>query len=118
MDIIFIEQLTVMAFIGVYDWEQQYLQKLVFDLELGWDNLPAARSDNISDSLSYTDVSETVLSLVSSNCFTLIERVAEEVAELLITKFSLTWVRIKVTKPGAVPQAASVGVIIQRGQKK
>ncbi|PLK58457.1 dihydroneopterin aldolase, partial [Candidatus Palibaumannia cicadellinicola] len=113
MDIVFIEELTVMAFIGVYDWEQQLLQKLVLDLELGWDNLPAARSDNIFYGLSYVDVSQAVLSLVSSNSFTLIERVAEEVAELLIKKFSLTWVRIKVKKPGAVPQAGSVGVIIQ-----
>lgn len=31
IDHIFIEELTVFAQIGVYDWEQQIKQKLVFD---------------------------------------------------------------------------------------
>lgn len=118
MDIVFIEQLTVMTVIGVYDWEQDRQQKLVFDIEMGWDNRPAARSDDVADCLSYADVSETVLSFVSSNRFALVERVAEEVADLLLQRFSLPWVRIKLSKPGAVPQANSVGVIIERGNRK
>lgn len=118
MDIIFIEQLTVMAVIGVDDWEQQRLQKLVFDLEMGWDNRSAALSDNIADCLSYKNVSEAVLSLVSGQHFVLVERVAEMVAELLMTQFQLPWIRIKVCKPGAVPQATNVGLIIERKQQK
>ena len=114
MDIVFIKALTVMAVIGVYDWEQGRRQKLVFDIEMGWDNRPAARSDNVQDCLSYADVSEAVLTFVSSGRFALVERVAEEVADLLLQRFSSPWVRIKVSKPGAVPQAESVGVIIER----
>jgi len=37
---------------------------------------------------------------------------------LLMTRFMLPWVRIKLSKPGAVPQAYSVGVIIERGNRK
>ncbi len=118
MDIVFIEELTVMTVIGVYDWEQNRQQKLVFDIEMGWDNRPAARSDDVADCLSYADVSETVLSFVSSNRFALVERVAEEVADLLMARFALPWVRIKLSKPGAVPQAKSVGVIIERDNRK
>ena len=33
-DLIFIEGLTVFAQIGVYDWEQQIKQKLIFDVEI------------------------------------------------------------------------------------
>ena len=36
MDIVFIEQLSVITTIGVYDWEQTIEQKLVFDIEMGW----------------------------------------------------------------------------------
>ena len=42
MDRIFIEELVVFAQIGVYDWEQQIKQKLVFDLEMAWDCQKAA----------------------------------------------------------------------------
>lgn len=118
MDIVFIEQLTVMAIIGVYDWEQQQLQKLVLDLEIGYDNRKAADSDNIIDCLNYTDISKIVISLISTRQFALVERVAEEVASILIKHFSLPWIRVKVSKPGAVPQAINVGIIIERGQRK
>ena len=45
MDIVFIEQLSVITTIGVYDWEQTIEQKLVFDLEIAWDNRKAAASE-------------------------------------------------------------------------
>jgi dihydroneopterin aldolase len=52
---------------------------------------------------------------VEGQRFALVERVAEEVADLLLEKFNSPWVRIKVSKPGAVARAANVGVIIERG---
>jgi len=115
MDIVFIEQLTVITTIGVYDWEQTIQQKLVFDVEMAWDNRKAAASDDVNDCLSYADVSEAIISHVAEGKFALVERVAEEVASLLIARFASPWVRIKVSKPGAVAQAAQVGVIIERG---
>ncbi|RJT27680.1 bifunctional dihydroneopterin aldolase/7,8-dihydroneopterin epimerase [Buttiauxella izardii] len=115
MDIVFIEQLTVITTIGVYDWEQTISQKLVFDIEMAWDNRQAASSDDVKDCLSYADVSEAVINHVSGGRFALVERVAEEVAQLLLTRFNSPWVRLKVSKPGAVAQAANVGVVIERG---
>lgn len=115
MDIVFIEQLSVITTIGVYDWEQTIEQKLMFDIEMGWDNRAAAKSDDVNDCLSYADVSEAVISHVEGQRFALVERVAEEVAELLLNRFNSPWVRIKVSKPGAVARAANVGVVIERG---
>ena len=115
MDIVFIEQLSVITTIGVYDWEQTIEQTLVFDIEMGWDNRKSAKSDDVNDCLSYADISETVIGHVEGQRFALVERVAEEVAELLLTKFNSPWVRIKLSKPGAVARAANVGVIIERG---
>ncbi|ELW1646092.1 bifunctional dihydroneopterin aldolase/7,8-dihydroneopterin epimerase [Enterobacter oligotrophicus] len=116
MDIVFIEQLSVITTIGVYDWEQTIEQKLVFDIEMGWDNRKSAKSDDVNDCLSYADISETVIGHVEGQRFALVERVAEEVTELLLSKFNSPWVRIKLSKPGAVARAANVGVIIERGK--
>ncbi|MCW2487258.1 bifunctional dihydroneopterin aldolase/7,8-dihydroneopterin epimerase [Candidatus Symbiopectobacterium sp. NZEC127] len=117
MDIVFIEELTVIATIGVYDWEQTISQKLVLDIEMGWDNRKAAVSDDVNDCLSYADVSDAVIAHVSSQPFALVERVAEEVAQLLMQRFAIPWLRIKVSKPGAVAQARQVGVVIERGTR-
>ncbi|NUU66823.1 bifunctional dihydroneopterin aldolase/7,8-dihydroneopterin epimerase [Enterobacteriaceae bacterium BIT-l23] len=115
MDIVFIEQLSVITTIGVYDWEQTIEQKLIFDIEMGWDNRKAAASDDVNDCLSYADVSDAIVAHVEGGRFALVERVAEEVAQLLLSRFNSPWVRIKVSKPGAVARAASVGVVIERG---
>ena len=117
MDIVFIEELTVITTIGVYDWEQTIRQKLVFDVELAWDNRKAALSDDVADCLSYADVSDAIIKHVEPNQFALVERVAEEVAMMLMDKFNSPWVRIRVSKPGAVSHAKSVGVQIERGKR-
>ncbi|NLS43597.1 bifunctional dihydroneopterin aldolase/7,8-dihydroneopterin epimerase [BEV proteobacterium] len=117
MDIVFIEELTVIATIGVYDWEQTISQKLVLDIEMGWDNRKAAASDDVNDCLSYADVSDAVIAHASSQPFALVECVAEEVAQLLMQRFAIPWLCIKVSKPGAVAQARQVGVVIERGTR-
>ncbi|KDM92456.1 dihydroneopterin aldolase [Photobacterium galatheae] len=115
MDSVFIEHLDVIASIGVYDWEQEIKQKLVLDLEMAHDNQPAAKADDVSLALDYAAVSQAVTEFVEQGRFLLVERVAEEVASLIMTRFHVPWIRVKVTKPGAVPNAHGVGVVIQRG---
>ncbi|MDC5704199.1 bifunctional dihydroneopterin aldolase/7,8-dihydroneopterin epimerase [Vibrio europaeus] len=115
MDKVFIEQLEVITTIGVYDWEQEIKQKLVLDIEMAHDNRPAGKSDDVVDALDYAQVSLAVLSHIEGGRFLLVERVAEEVAELIMSRFNVPWIKIRLTKPGAVPQAAGVGVVIERG---
>ncbi|OLQ77496.1 dihydroneopterin aldolase [Photobacterium proteolyticum] len=117
MDSVFIEHLEVIATIGVYDWEQTIKQKLVLDLEMAHDNRPAAESDDVVYALDYAAVSEAVTEYIQGGRFLLVERVAEEVASLIMTKFSVPWIRVRVTKPGAVANARGVGVLIERGSK-
>lgn len=115
MDKVFIEQLTVITTIGVYDWEQQIKQKLVLDIEMAHDNRPAGKSDDVQDALDYSQVSDAIIQHIENGRFLLVERVAEEVAELVMTRFSVPWIKIRLAKPGAVAHAASVGVEIERG---
>ena len=115
MDRVFIEELTVFAQIGVYDWEQQIKQKLVFDLEMAWDCKQAAETDDVAYCLNYAEVSQVIINYVESKPFLLIERVAYEVADLLESCYQLQGLKIKLSKPKAVAQARNVGVLIVRG---
>jgi len=118
-DLIFIEGLTVFAQIGVYDWEQQIKQKLIFDVEMAWDTRQAAGAGgDVKLTLNYAQVSEFIIDYVQSKPFLLIERVANEVAEQLQQRFKITWLRLKLSKPKAVAQASNVGVIIERGRDR
>ncbi|AKC32546.1 dihydroneopterin aldolase [Candidatus Pantoea carbekii] len=114
MDMVYIEQLTVFTTIGVHAWEQNITQKLLIDIQMTWDNHLAAVSDNVNHCLNYNDVKEAILIHVQNKRFNLIERVAEEIANLLIKRFKSPIVRVRVAKPGAIAQAENVGVCITR----
>jgi dihydroneopterin aldolase len=115
MDIVFIKQLEVISTIGVYDWEKSLQQKLYFDLEMAFDNKPAAASDDINLALNYFCVSEVLTQFAQTNRFELLETMAEEVAALIMQQFSVPWIKVTLHKPGALPKAQSLGVQIERG---
>ena len=117
MDIVFIKQLEVISTIGVYEWEKSLQQKLYFDLEMAFDNKPAAAGDDINLALDYFRVSERVNQFAQSHQFELIETMAESVAELIMQEFSVPWIKVTLHKPGALPKAQSLGVQIERGTR-
>lgn len=113
-DKVLIEGLTILTTIGVYEWEKTIKQKLILDLEMSWDNKPAGESDDVSLCLDYFLVSQSITSFIQSTQFELIECVAERVAQLVIQKFSVQWLKVKVSKPGAIANASNVAVVIER----
>lgn len=117
MDIIFIRELRLDVVIGVYGWEQQIRQSLLLDLELGWSLAAAGLSDDLAQTLDYDRLSQRLLSWAESQRFELIEALAESMAQLIQQEFGVRWLRLTLTKPGAVRRAQSVGLIIERGQK-
>lgn len=118
MDRVLIEGLTVDAVIGVYGWEREVRQRLVIDLAMEWDNRLPGGSDNVAQALDYARVSDAVTSWVAESRFQLIEALAEDLASRLLAEFAMSGLRLTVRKPGAVANARSVGVEIERGKKR
>jgi dihydroneopterin aldolase len=114
IDVVSIEGLSVDTIIGVYDWEKEKKQTLTLDIQMSWDNQTAAKSDDLSDALDYALVSEKVTQWVAEKPRQLIETVAEGVASLILNEFGVQNVEVKVSKPGAVPNAANVAVTVRR----
>ena len=117
MDSVFIEDLRIETVIGIYDWERKIKQTIAIDLEMAFDNRKPAASDKIDDTLDYKSVSKRLIAFVESSHFELVETLAERCAELVRTEFGVPWLRLKLSKPGAVTGSKAVGVIIERGQK-
>ena len=116
MDKVFIEGLDIDALIGIYDWERRIRQTLRFDLEMGFDNRIPAASDDIADTLNYKAVSKRLIELVQQSEFGLVETLAERCAAIVLEEFQVQWLRLKLSKPGAVRGAQAVGVIIERSR--
>ncbi|MFJ4393727.1 dihydroneopterin aldolase [Pseudomonas sp. NPDC089396] len=116
MDRVFIEGLEVDTVIGAYDWERDIRQCLRLDLSFAWDNRPAAAGDDLSLALDYASVSSRIQAFAEQARFELVETFAERLVATLMEEFHIPWVRLKLTKPGAVPAArGGVGVEIERG---
>jgi dihydroneopterin aldolase len=98
-DTVSIRDLSVSAVIGVYDWEREIEQTLVFDIDMAADVARAAATDAIEDALDYSAVAGTVRAVVTEGKFQLIETAAERVAARLLADYRLGWVRVSVVKP-------------------
>ncbi|ADP96084.1 dihydroneopterin aldolase [Marinobacter adhaerens HP15] len=114
-DTVLIEGLVVETVVGVYDWEREVTQDLVIDLEMAWDNRVPGRTDDVADALDYAAVSARVETCLQALRPQLLEHGAEVLAKALQDEFGITWLRLAIRKPGAVPTAQAVGVQIERG---
>ncbi len=116
MDKIFIHALKTEAIIGIFDWERQVKQTVIVDIEIGVDVTKAALSDSIDDTLNYKRVAKRVLAFVEASSFHLVETLAEHIAMLILEDFGIAWVRLSLSKPGAIRSSRDVGVSIERGR--
>ena len=114
MDKIFIHALKSEAIIGIYDWERQVRQTVLVDVEISADIRKAALTDSIEDTLNYKRVAKRVLAFVEGSQFHLVETLAEHLAMLILEEFGVAWVRITLSKPGAVRSSRDVGVVLER----
>lgn len=114
MDKVFIEGLDVDTVIGAYDWERQIRQRLLLDLEMTFDCRRAGASDALADSLDYNAVAGAVTALVQASRCELLEALAERVAAMVLREFPVARLRLCVRKPGAVKNAAAVGIVVER----
>jgi 7,8-dihydroneopterin aldolase/epimerase/oxygenase len=114
MDKIFIHALKTEAIIGIFDWERQVKQTVIVDIEISADITKAALSDSIDDTLNYKRVAKHVLAFVEASKFHLVETLAEHIAMLILQDFGSAWVRISLSKPGAIRSSRDVGVMLER----
>ena len=114
MDTVFIKGLKAASVIGCYDWERNIRQTLVIDLELRADFTRAAKCDALADTLDYAAISRRVIALCDESRFQLLEALAEHVAAIVLAEFSVSGLRMTITKPGAVSEADGGGVVIVR----
>jgi dihydroneopterin aldolase len=117
MDIVFIRELKIETVIGIYDWERKVRQTISLDIDMATDIYKAATTDHIDDTLSYKTVAKRLIEYVEQSEFELVEALAEKICAIIIEEFNVPWVKLTLSKPGAVKGSRAVGVIIERGKK-
>ncbi|MDO4522275.1 MAG: 2-amino-4-hydroxy-6-hydroxymethyldihydropteridine diphosphokinase [Eubacteriales bacterium] len=121
MDKIKIKNLEVFANHGVFPEETVLGQKFVVSLILHTNTREAGRTDNLTKSIHYGEVSQFVTEFMQKHTYLLIERAAECLAEALLLEYELlNAVTIELKKPWAPVHLPleTVSVEITRGWHK
>lgn len=116
MDIIFLRELKLTTLIGVYEWEKLAPQTLQLDLDIAMPDNRACISDSIDDALDYAQVAQHIQTMLGEGHFSLLESLAERIAQIILKDFNAPWVRVSVAKLQAIRNCKLVGVSIERGQ--
>lgn len=117
MDTIFIEGLEVEARIGIYAGERDSRQRLVIDLELGFDNARPAATGRLEDTVDYATVVDRLKTFIGDSGYGLLEQLAEACCALLRQEFDgVRSVDLRLDKPAAARALGCrhVGVRVRR----
>ncbi|MBK3803514.1 FolB domain-containing protein [Azospirillum brasilense] len=102
----FVRDLVMDALIGVYAHERIKPQRIRLSLDL----------DVVAPGVTGEDMAAVVKGLVSQGHVTLIETLAERIAERCLSDERIASVKVRVEKLDVFPDAASVGVEIERAR--
>ena len=112
MDQIHIRDLNVDALIGVYDWERTQKTRLLIDVSICADLMPARISDNVADTIDYAKLADFIQSEAGATRFELLEALGHFLCQSVLSAFAVSSVSLAITKPNILPDARAVTVTI------
>lgn len=113
MSKITITDLEVQFCVGVPDAERAKPQRLLITVDMAYDFSSAATTDRITKTIDYYQVAQQIIGLGQGRSWKLIEKLANDVAELVLNEFQPEAVTVLVKK-FPIPQAAHVSVSLTR----
>jgi dihydroneopterin aldolase len=114
VDKIFLRELRIETIIGFWEWERRIKQVVSIDLEIGTDARVAAASDAIAGTLNYEQLAKRLMEFVGASHYQMVEALATAIGRIVVREFGAPWVKVSVAKPGAIPAAREVGIVIER----
>ena len=100
-DVITLTGLRAIGYHGVFDFERREGQEFVIDLVVALDMRPAARSDDVADTVHYGELAEAVAAILSGEPVNLLETLAQRIADVALADARVARVEVTVHKPQA-----------------
>ena len=118
MDKVFIQNLRVRGILGIHDWERVTPREIIINATMFTDTHPASQSDDISDCVNYSDMAKKLRAHAESAERMTVEALANDLAEICLQEAKVVKVILRVDKPGAVPEADTVAVEVERAKNQ
>ena len=111
---VFVSDLLLNAFIGVYESEQDAPQPVRINLEIDVIEPSNPIGDRLEDVVCYNKLTQNIKAIIDEGHIKLVETLAERIAELALSHAMVEAATVRVEKPNAIPEAAAAGVEIHR----
>jgi D-erythro-7,8-dihydroneopterin triphosphate epimerase len=118
MATIFIKDLLLRTQVGFNPHEAGKKQDLVLNISINYLTQGEEMSDNPDEALDYREICKQIIALVEENRFNLLEKVANDVADLILSIPRVLSVKIEVDKPHALRFARSVSFSLSKTTNK
>ena len=110
------EGLRLNCIIGMEPHERQKEQKLIIDLKVESDLTAAAHSDDVRDTINYTELAELCEQIACQGRYFLLEKLVVDITAAILKRFQVSSVWVRVRKPGAMKGAECAIVELETRQ--
>jgi dihydroneopterin aldolase len=109
-----IKNLKLKTVIGIHEWESAIDRQIIINIEIETDHEKSLSSDEISDAIDYDSIVSKIKDLISKNRYKLVEKMAQEIAELIMKDFRVKRCNLELDKVGAIEGLESFAVVIEK----
>ncbi|AZD20285.1 D-erythro-7,8-dihydroneopterin triphosphate epimerase [Pseudomonas chlororaphis subsp. aurantiaca] len=107
-----VKDLCLRTFIGINEDEILNKQDVLINLTILYAAQEAVRDNDIDHALNYRTITKAIIAHVEGNRFALLERLTQEILDLIMANESVLYAEVEVDKPHALRFAESVSVTL------
>ena len=112
-----IKDLRLRTFIGINDEEIRNRQDVVVNVTILYPAVSAVQVNEIEHALNYRTVTKALISHVEENRFALLERLTQELLNIVMQYPQVQYAEVEVDKPHALRFAESVSITLSAGRE-
>jgi len=107
-----VKDLSLRTFIGINEDEILNKQDVLINLTILYSAQEAVRDNDIDHALNYRTITKAIIAYVEGNRFALLERMTQELLDLVMANQSVLYAEVEVDKPHALRSAESVSITL------
>ncbi len=113
-DKIFINDLVIEMFAGIYDHEKANKQRVIINITLEVESNAGKGLTSIDDVVSYENIVNEVRRIATEKHYDLLEELAEKISSICTDNDKVTNANVRLEKPDIIDDVKSVGIEITR----
>ena len=107
-----VKDLRLRTYIGIKEEEINNKQDVLINLTILYPAVDAVEVNDIEHALNYRTITKAIIAHVEGNRFALLERLTQEILDLVMTHQAVRYAEVEVDKPHALRFAGSVSITL------